>query len=165
MSTQDRQQQLDELFQRLRIAKAPLEIEALQQGIWQLWLETEDLVLDKHLEAGMRALSAEDYQLAIQEFTWLIEHKSDYAEGWNKRATAYYLRGEYHASLRDIAQTLQREERHFGALSGKATIQRMIGDDRGALRTLQRLNRICPHLPGLQEQLHDLQNRLDEPLL
>jgi tetratricopeptide (TPR) repeat protein len=158
----DRPQQLDELFQRLRTATAPLEIEALQQGIWQLWLETDDVALNKRLESGMRAMAAEDYARAIDDFSWIIEQHPAFPEGWNKRATAYYLRGEYRASLLDIAQTLQREPRHFGALSGKATIQRMVGDTRGALRTLRRLSGLCPHLPGLQAQLHDLRGRLDE---
>ncbi|TLM93877.1 tetratricopeptide repeat protein [Hymenobacter jeollabukensis] len=159
----DRPQQLDELFQRLQTATAPLEIEALQQGIWQLWLETDDVALNKRLESGMRALSAEDYTRAIADFGWIVEQHPTYAEGWNKRATAHYLRGEYRASLLDIARTLRLEPRHFGALSGKATILRMVGDDRGALRTLRRLSQLCPHLPGLQTQLHDLQRRLDNP--
>ncbi|OON68177.1 tetratricopeptide repeat protein [Hymenobacter sp. CRA2] len=159
----DRLHQLDELFQRLRTATAPLEIEALQQGIWQLWLETDDVALNKCMESGMRAIAAEDYARAIIDFTWIVDHNPAFPEGWNKRATAYYLRGEYRASLLDISQTLRREPRHFGALSGKATIQRLIGDDHGALRTLRRLSRLCPHLPGLQAQLLDLQNRLDDP--
>lgn len=159
----DRAHQLDELFQRLRTATAPLEIEALQQGIWQLWLETDDVALNKHMESGMRALAAEDYTRAIADFDWITEQHPAYPEGWNKRATARYLRGEYRASLLDIARTLRLEPRHFGALSGQATIQRMVGDDRGALRTLRRLGQLCPHLPGLQTQLHDLKRRLDDP--
>lgn len=159
----DRPHQLDELFLRLRTATAPLEIEALQQGIWQLWLETDDVALNKHLESGMRALAAEDYARAIADFSWIIEQHPGYPEGWNKRATAYYLRGEYRASLLDVAQTLLLEPRHFGALSGQATILRMVGDHRGALHTLHRLGRLCPHLPGLQTQLHDLKRRLDDP--
>jgi tetratricopeptide (TPR) repeat protein len=157
----DRPHQLAELFLRLRTATAPLEIEALQQGIWQLWLETDDVALNKHMESGMRAVAAEDYARAIADFSWIIEQYPAFPEGWNKRATVYYLRGEYRSSLLDVAHTLRLEPRHFGALSGKATIQRMVGDDRGALRTLRRLRRLCPHLPGLQAQLRELQDRLD----
>ncbi|MCC2545549.1 hypothetical protein LJY25_03765 [Hymenobacter sp. BT175] len=153
---------LDELFAQLRTATAPLEIEALQNGIWHIWLATGDQALDKQLEAGMRALAADDYSRAIADFTHLIEARPDLPEGWNKRATAYYLRGEYRASLLDIAETLRREPRHFGALSGWATILRMLGDDKGTLRVLERLARVCPHLPGLQSQMRDLQERLSD---
>lgn len=151
----------DDLFERLREASAPTEIEALQNGIWQHWLTTHDQRLDKHLEAGMRALAAGDYTLAIAEFDLLVQERPTYAEGWNKRATAHYLRGEYRASIRDVQQTLQLEPRHFGALAGWATMRRMLGDPAGALRLLRRLEKICPHQPGLQVQLRDLRDQLD----
>lgn len=153
---------LDELFVRLREATTPAEIETLQNGIWQIWLTTGEHLLDKHLEAGMRALSAGDYTQAISEFTALIALEPTYAEGWNKRATAYYMRGEYRASLDDVRETLRREPRHFGALSGWATMLRTLADDRGALRVLVRLEELCPQWPGLQSQLLDLRDRLGE---
>ncbi|TGE27613.1 tetratricopeptide repeat protein [Hymenobacter metallicola] len=153
---------LDDLFAQLRAATTPAEIEALQNGIWQIWLMTGDQHLDKEMEAGLRALAAGDYTAAIKSFTFMVEERPNLAEGWNKRATAYYLRGEYRASLLDITQTLQREPRHFGALSGWATILQVLGDYRGALRILRRLETICPHLPGLQARLHDLRDQLDE---
>ncbi|GGF01299.1 tetratricopeptide repeat protein [Hymenobacter cavernae] len=152
---------LDDLFERLRLAKAPAEIEALQDGIWQLWLTTGDQQLDKHLEEGIRALSAGDYTQAISLFTHLIEAQPSFAEGWNKRATAYYLRGEYRASLLDVTETLRREPRHFGALAGWATMLRMLGDQRGSLHVLRRLERLCPNLPGLPEQIRNLEDELE----
>lgn len=153
---------LDDLFLRLRTATAPLEIEAVQSGIWQIWLSTGDSGLDKNLEAGMRAMSAGDYTLAIAVFEQLIMAAPEYAEGWNKRATAHFLRGEYRAALRDIAETLRREPRHFGALGGQATIFRQLGENRRALRVLARLARLCPNLPGLAEQRRELQEWLED---
>lgn len=153
---------LDDLFARLREATAPSEIEALQEGIWQIWLTTGDNVLDKHLEAGMRYLAADNYTLAISEFSAIIARNPLYAEGWNKRATAYYLRGEYRASLDDVRQALLLEPRHFGALSGRATMLLHLGDVAGAMRTLRQMERLCPQWPGLQARLRDLGDQLDE---
>ncbi|PJJ53009.1 tetratricopeptide repeat protein [Hymenobacter chitinivorans] len=155
---------LDDLFAQLRVATTPTEIDALQNGIWQLWLMSGDPRLDKEMEAGLRVLAAGDYTAAIRVFTGVLEQQPEFAEAWNKRATAYYLRGEYRASLLDIAQTLQREPRHFGALSGWATILQTMGDYRAALRVLHRLEALCPYLPGLQARLHDLRDQLDENL-
>ncbi|UOQ98611.1 tetratricopeptide repeat protein [Hymenobacter sp. 5317J-9] len=153
---------LDDLFAQLRTATAPAEIEALQSGIWQLWLSSGDAALDKELEAGMRAMQAEDHTLAIALFTHILQINPDFAEAWNKRATAHYLRGEYKASLEDIAETLLREPRHFGALWGKAGILRQLGDYRRALRTLDRLAALCAHLPGLPEQQLALRELLED---
>lgn len=153
---------LDDLFTRLRTATAPVEIEALQSGIWQIWLTTDDPALDKNLEAGMRAMSAGDHTLAIAVFDQLIAAAPAYAEGWNKRSTAHFLRGEYRASLLDIAETLRREPRHFGALGGQAIILRQLGETRRALRVLARLAELCPHLPGLTEQRRELKEWLED---
>ncbi len=152
---------LDDLFARLREATAPAEIATLQDGIWQIWLSAGHPLLDKRLESGMRALSADDYTLAIEEFSFLVETAPDYAEGWNKRATAYYLRGEYKAALRDVRETLRREPRHFGALSGWAGMLRALGDAPGTLRALLRLEALCPAWPGLQDQLRTLREELE----
>ncbi|WP_310394838.1 tetratricopeptide repeat protein [Hymenobacter sp.] len=153
---------LDDLFAQLRTATAPAEIEALQNGIWQLWLSTGDAALDKELEAGMRAMQAGDHTLAIAHFTQIILLNPDVTEAWNKRATARYLRGEYRASLADIAETLRREPRHFGALWGQAGIFQQLGEYRRALRVVGRLSAICPHLPGLQERQFSLREQLED---
>ncbi len=153
---------LDHLFAQLRAATAPAEIEALQNGIWQLWLTTGDVALDKELEAGMRAMQAEDYGRAITNFTRIIQLQPNFAEAWNKRATAHYLRGEYRASLADINETLAREPRHFGALWGQADILQQVGFTRRALNSIRRLSGICPALPGLREREHRLREQLEE---
>jgi tetratricopeptide (TPR) repeat protein len=153
---------LDDLFAQLRTATAPAEIEALQNGIWQVWLSTGNPALDKELEAGMRAMQAEDYTRAITYFTHIIQLQPSFAEGWNKRATTYYLRGEYRASLTDINETLAREPRHFGALWGQVNILQQLGFTRQALRSIRRLSVICPAFPGLREREHSLREQLEE---
>lgn len=153
---------LDDLFAQLRTAAAPAEIEALQNGIWQQWLSSGDAALDKDLEFSLRVLHAKEYTQAISLFTRLIRLKPDFAEAWNKRATAYYLRGDFKASLADIAETLHREPRHFGALWGQTGILRQLGEYQRALRVLRRLAAICPHLPGLREQQRTLRELLGD---
>ena len=153
---------LDNLFAQLRTATAPAEIEALQNGIWQIWLTIDDAALDKQLEAGMRALQAADYTRAIGLFGALLTAAPHLAEGWNKRATAYYQRGDYRASLADISETLRREPRHFGALWGQAAMLRQLGEPRRALRVLIQLEALCPHLPGLREQQLALREQLED---
>ena len=153
---------LDDLFAQLRTATAPAEIEALQNGIWQLWLTSNDVATDKELEAGMRAMQSGDYTIAIMHLTSIVLLNPAFTEAWNKRATAHYLRGEYRASLADISETLRREPRHFGALWGQASILRQLGEYRRALDTLSRLSAICPHLPGLREQQLSLREQLEK---
>lgn len=156
----DQRSELDSLFQALKVAKSPLGIERLQANIWQVWLETGQPEVDQQMAQGITAMSDQEYGEAIEYFTQIIENHPGYAEAWNKRATAYYLRGDYKASIDDIEQTLAREDRHFGALSGLVSIYRTIGDDRGALRTLERLAAIIPADQNVQQQIQQLHGKL-----
>ena len=152
----DQQIQLEELFQQLKSTESRAEIELLQADIWQVWLDTGHPESNQWMAQGLTAMSDQEYDEAIDLFTQIIETQPHYAEGWNKRATAYYLRGNYKASIDDINHTLSLEARHFGALSGLVSIYRTIGDDRGALKTLERLAAIIPADETIQDQIQQV---------
>ena len=61
-------------------------------------------------------------ETSINYFTKVIEANPNFAEAWNKRATAYYLLGNFDKSMLDINETLKLEPRHFGAMDGMALI-------------------------------------------
>ena len=73
-----------------------------------------------------------------------------YAEGWNQRATLYYLIDDYEASLADIDKVLEFEPRHFGALSGRVLIYLAQGKRSEALRDMATALAIHPFLSERQ---------------
>jgi tetratricopeptide (TPR) repeat protein len=88
-----------------------------------------------------------------------------FAEGWNKRATVYYLMGDFKASVGDIEHTLELEPRHFGALSGLGLIYMNMGKDQAALRAFRKTLEINPHLPAIRERADELAKKLKgEPI-
>ena len=107
--------ELDRLFSAL------LGVDDLAQGsriteeIWQRWRQVDDTVIGDLFASGIIAMNAHDLGLALDSFDQVIQKAPEFAEGWNKRATVYYLMGEYNHSVRDIRQTLLLEPRHFGA--------------------------------------------------
>jgi hypothetical protein len=74
---------------------------------------------------------------------------SDYAEGWNKRATVLYLMGRFKESEADVMKTLELEPRHFGALSGQGLIKIALQDWTGAIYFLESALKINPHMHGV----------------
>ena len=74
--------------------------------------------MDLLLQRGSDAIEAEDYPPAVEHLSALVELPPDFAEGWNARATAFYLMDEYSLSMADVEHVLVLEPRHFGALSG-----------------------------------------------
>ncbi len=156
----ENQDRLTLLFSQLHIADNPQLIEALQEEIWTLWLTHPNPEIDALMILGCDEMEVGDYLLATRTFTEMITKAPSYSEGWNKRATVYYLRGCFKRSLSDIEATLNLEPRHFGALSGKASIFREIGDYRSALKILYQLKHLVPHQKGLDEQIMEINCQL-----
>jgi tetratricopeptide (TPR) repeat protein len=152
--------ELNGLFDQLAHAKNEIDVQRIQAKIWNVWMDSGELEVNNWMEQGSKALSDGDYNKAITIFDKVTERMPGYVEGWNKRATAYYMKGDYNASLGDIFRTLSIEKRHFGALSGLASIYLANRDYKEALKVLEYMLVICPVQPGLQEQVHELYQRL-----
>ena len=65
---------------------------------------------------------ANNFAKADLILTDIITADPDYTEAWNKRATIRFLAGDFVGSEADIYETLQREPRPFGAISGLGLI-------------------------------------------
>ncbi|MEM6261458.1 MAG: tetratricopeptide repeat protein [Bacteroidota bacterium] len=160
MTGEPREQQLTEFFGRLKQTESPVEIQFLEEEIWELWMESGSAGMDVLMQEGIRDMANGDYNRAINHFSVVIDSLPDYAEAWNKRATAYYLRGDFKRSLDDVNETLRLEPRHFGALSGAASMFLAIGDKRSALKALEKMLEIAPSKEHLKEQIDELHREL-----
>jgi tetratricopeptide (TPR) repeat protein len=98
-----------------------------------------------------------DIRLAIEHFTALIDQDPTFAEGWNARATALFQAGEFGPSIADIAQVLQLNPRHFGALSGLGTILEETGKPERALEVYRAAQAIHPQMAGVNEAVERLE--------
>ena len=69
------------------------------------------------------------------------------SEAWNKRATIFYLLGEYQLSMKDCDEVLKRNSSHFGALSGYGQMHLNLGDFDRAIAYFERALKVNPDLP------------------
>ncbi|MEL6193390.1 MAG: hypothetical protein AAFR66_15130 [Bacteroidota bacterium] len=155
-----REVKLDSLFAALQLAEEDHQQEKLENSIWEIWMDSGNAQVDKIMESGMIEMGLGNYTEAIKAFSKIIKMSPDYAEGWNKRATAYFLRGDFKASLKDIEETLSREKRHFGAISGRLSIQSLMGDNAGSLQSLRKLNKLLPYEEQLEREIQKLEEKL-----
>jgi len=148
---------LDALFERLRLTADGYEANLIEREIWDIWTASGDESLDQVMERGIRAMSQGEHEVALVAFNAIIEAAPDFAEGWNKRATLYWLMGDFEASVADIERTLALEPRHFGALSGLAMIrmaQQRLAD---AAKALKAVIAIHPHAGDAARQLERIE--------
>ena len=86
----------------------------------------------------------------------------EFAEGWNKRATVYYLAGEYRQSIADCAEVLKRNPRHFGALSGLGLIYMRLERYDEALAWSRKALEVNPNMLGVEFNIKHLERLLAE---
>ena len=147
---------LDRLFADLAVASAA-EAGSLEQQIAAELARSGSDAMDLLLERGRGALQTGDFEGAIGHLTALVDHAPQFTEGYNARATAYYMAGLYGPALKDLGVVLTREPRHFGALSGLSLILEEIGDTPQALQVLYQIRDIHPNMAGLSDRIARLE--------
>ena len=147
---------LNNLFERLRTTQDQAEARDIEGTIWKIWTKSENANVNRVMLIGIASMHAGQLGIALNKFNEVIQLAPDFAEGWNKRATIYYLMKKFDRSVNDIAQTLKLEPRHFGALSGLGLINQAIGRTKAAIKAFEHALDLNPHLPGLKEKLAKL---------
>ena len=131
-----------------------------EEAMWQLWSRSGDDEIDRLLAVGIAEMNARAGAAAVDTFSRIIARRPDFAEGWNKRATVYYLLGEYEKSLADCDEVMKRNPYHFGALSGYGMIYLQLGRPEQALSFFERALAVNPNLESVRETVDALREQL-----
>lgn len=131
-----------------------------EQGLWLLWSRSGNAEIDRLMAFGSQAMQAGRHSEAIGVFSRIIETKPEFAEGWNRRATVYYLAGQYDKSIADCHEVLKRNPRHFGALSGMGQIYAQLEDYENALRWYRRALEVNPNMLGVEMNIRLIEEKL-----
>jgi tetratricopeptide (TPR) repeat protein len=136
--------------------------ERIEGEINQICSRSGSPAMDLLLQRGNEALEAEDYTTALEHFTALTDHAPTFAEGWNARATTFYVMGEYSLSIADVERVLALEPRHFGAIAGLGFIFESMGEPDLALRAMHEVQKLNPNRPNINEAVTRLQRMTGE---
>ncbi len=132
------------------------------QSLWQVWSRSGDAEVDGLFQRGLDQMNRRDFGEAIDTFSQIIQKKPDFAEGWNKRATLYYLIGQYEQSLADCEEVIRRNPAHFGALSGFGLNYLHLGKPEQALDYFERALAVNPNLDQIQAAVEELKQLLEQ---
>jgi tetratricopeptide (TPR) repeat protein len=137
-----------------------------EQAIWKIWARSGDPNVDRIYARGIREMNEGSFARAISTFSEIIKLKPDFAEGWNKRATLYFMTEQYDKSLEDCDEVMKRNPYHFGALSGYGHIHVEFRLFEQAIEYFQRALKINPNMVSvarlierLEQQIKDLRNK------
>jgi len=134
--------------------------EAATQAIWQVWSRSGDAAIDQLFARGVEHMQQQSFDDALKVFDEIVRRKPAFAEGWNKRATVYFLLGQNERSLLDCDEVLKRNPLHFGALAGAGQIHLRLGHLKEALEFFERALKVNPNLDGIRQVIPLLEHRL-----
>ena len=156
-----RAQRLDELFASLKSAPDKSAAKRAENSILALWLESGSDTVDLLMAWSLKAIDDKDYPRALDILDRVVTMKPDYAEGWNKRATVFFMTEDYSRAVADIQRALVIEPRHFGALSGLGTILHETDQDKKAIEVFNHALALNPYLEGVKKALDEIHKDTD----
>jgi tetratricopeptide (TPR) repeat protein len=131
---------------RARIAEA-------EAALWAMWCRSGNAEHDAQLAEGVGVMERGDFVAAIKLLTGLIDAAPEWAEAWNKRATARYLNRDFAGAIRDCEATLRLKPHHFGALSGQGLCHLALGQYSPAAALFRRALAVHPSLAPVRANL------------
>ena len=134
--------------------------ETAEQALWSVWHRSGKPAVDARLHDGLMAMQRGAFEEAVAIFTEVIEMAPDFAEGYNKRATTYYLMQEYEKSIRDCDKTIALNPVHFGALSGAGLCYLELHNLPKALDSFERAIAVNPNMSQIQRYVEDIKKFL-----
>ena len=156
--------EVDLLFAQLLTADTET-AQQIELRILEIWSDSGSPSMNLLLQRGRRAIAQRRHRAAIDHLTALTDHAPQFAEGWNARATAWFMMGRYELSMADIERTLALNDRHFGAMAGMAMILERRGLNEEALSVLLVVEGIHPNRQGIGEWIRRLESKTRKNLI
>lgn len=151
---------LDGLFDRLKTAHSAEEAERIEVAILSVLSESGQDEVDSLTVHGLSALNEGDLDLALRMFNQVVARAPHFAEGWNLRATVYWMRDENRRAIADLRNVLVLEPRHFAAMTLLGRILVELGQPQAAMVILEHALKINPHLDDARSEIEMLRDQI-----
>jgi tetratricopeptide (TPR) repeat protein len=150
-----------QLLTALSTMEDPSLAEKVMAAIERIWRmpggDTVNLLIDRASDAANK----NNTELALKLLDAAVDLAPDYPEAWSRRAFVFYLKGDTERALGDLRRTLALEPNHFKALEGLARMLQEQGQQKGALKALEQLQKLNPHTPGAKTAIENLKKEVE----
>ena len=154
----EREKKLNELFDNLKMENSNIIIET-EKKIWNIWsTHPNNYELTNMLNVGSNFVNDNQLFKAVEIFTEIINLDPNWAEAWNKRATVFYMIGEFQKSQNDIDEVLKLEKRHFGALAGQGLVNIELKNYEKAIQSYEEAMKIHPSMNSSKIMIEYIEN-------
>lgn len=152
---------LDRLLTELKAAPDEQTAQVLELHIHEQWRNAASPAAKMLLEEGVQELQDKAPDAATQDMTAALDLAPDYAEAYSDRAAAEFTNGQYGAAIRDAAEALKLEPRHFDALRILSRVAEERHDWKAALGAWEKAMALSPMTPDGHARLNELRRNAE----
>ncbi|MCX5580114.1 tetratricopeptide repeat protein [Kaistia terrae] len=153
---------MDQLFSTLAKPGDDATGKAVESELERRWRDSGSDTIELLMQWATEAIATKNFPRALDYLDAVTTMKPDYVEGWNRRATLFFLQDEYGKALSDLEKVLALEPRHYGALAGLGMILNEIDRKKEALLALKKAIAIDPYLDDqVRDAIKTLEPELD----
>ena len=152
---------LGELYERLRDAEDDAEAKGIATLIERRLDRSGSATVDLLTDRARQAMTAQDFALAAELMDRVTAIEPAWSEGWNRRATVFWLLTDKAAAVADLQRALVLEPRHFEAWAALGRIYLSMDDKARAMNAYRRAIAIYPRMPKLKDAMERLSPEVD----
>lgn len=152
---------LDDLFARLRVSEDPAEAKGIARLIERHMAGSGSPTVDLLTDRARQAVTAHDFPLAAELMDRVTALEPNWSEGWNRRATVFWLLTDKDDALADLQRALVLEPRHFEAWAAMGRIYESLDDKARALAAFRRAKALYPQMEKVGEAINRLTPEVD----
>ncbi|MCJ2015028.1 tetratricopeptide repeat protein [Methylobacterium sp. J-076] len=152
---------LDALFERLKASDDPAEARGIARLIEQRLDRSGSATVDLLTDRARQAMTGRDFALAAELMDRATALDPNWAEGWNRRATVFWLLSDKGEAVSDLQRALVLEPRHFEAWSALGKIYESMDEKRQALAAFRRALALYPTMDKIREAVDRLAPDVD----
>lgn len=152
---------LDDLFTRLRASEDPAEAKGIAKLIERRLDASGSPTADLLTDRARQAISAHDFPLAAELMDRVTALEPNWSEGWNRRATVFWLLTDKDDAIADLRRALVLEPRHFEAWAAMGRIYESLDDKARALAAFRRARALYPKMEKIGEAVDRLAPEVD----
>lgn len=152
---------LADLFERLRAAADEGDAALVAEAIEKIWEKSGSDTVDLLMARAGAMVQEEKLDVALDILDSVVAIAPDYAEGWNRRATVFFMKRDFRRSLDDLRRVLALEPRHFKAINGLGLIMQELGDKEAALQAFRQVLRLHPRAGDTKQLERELAREVE----
>jgi tetratricopeptide (TPR) repeat protein len=136
-------------------------VELAENALWSVWLRGAPPPLHKRLCAAIRLTEQDCLDKALAEMDAITADCPDYAEAFDQRAIARFLKSDYNGASDDYQRACGLNPVHFGALAGVAHCHAALGRYQDALNVYRSVLSIHPRMEGIRQAIDQIKRMVD----